>query len=54
MSQSGEYAIDLEAHDTEPCAPPVDPEAHVPTWPRMRAIRIELETDILTSEDLER
>lgn len=45
---SGEHRLELA--DTEPCGPPDDPELHVPTWPKMQAVRLDLETDILTSE----
>ena len=53
MTDSGEYA--LQIHDTEPCDPPSDPEAHVPTLPSMPAApRFDLTTDVFVGEDLER
>lgn len=48
---SGEHRLELA--DTDPAPPPDDPETKIPTWPKLRAVRLELETDLLTGEDQE-
>lgn len=53
MTGSGEHTLELETRDTEPAPRPPDPEARVPTWPKMRAVREDLLTDILTGQLLE-
>ena len=61
MTGSGEHRLDLEAAKTDPCPPPEgaevcaqsdSPSQSSPTWPKLRAVRLDLTTTLLDEEEL--